>query len=163
AGAAERRIDIQVIRGDAIGDAARIVIEQVSGDDLEIVVRRVGERAAPIAVAQCPNGGDIGAQLVVDRDITPRVALHAGFFQTEILRIRCAPGGQEDVGSLDLGVAFAFRARDYGAFATRERDTVRVQPNFDSFGLQNLADRMGHVFILARDQARAFLDDGYFA
>src|SRR5262245_19843525 len=54
-GPAERRIDIQRIRGDSIAHAAPIALEQVRDHDLTVVVRGVRERALAIAIAQRPD------------------------------------------------------------------------------------------------------------
>ena len=42
---------------------AVVAVEQVGGDDLEVVVGGVGEGAAAVAVAQRPDAGHVGAQL----------------------------------------------------------------------------------------------------
>ena len=57
ADAAERRIDEQGIGVDPVSHPAPIAVEQVGRDDLVVVVRRVRERAPPVAVprAQMPG------------------------------------------------------------------------------------------------------------
>ena len=42
-----------------------VVVEQIRGDDLGVVVGRVGERALAVAVAERPDALDVRAQLVV--------------------------------------------------------------------------------------------------
>ena len=69
-GAAERRIDEEAVRRDPVGEAAWHAVEQIGGDDLEIVVGGVGESALAVAVAERPDAGDVGAQLVVDFDVS---------------------------------------------------------------------------------------------
>src|SRR5947207_216773 len=39
---AQRRIDVDVVGGDAVADAASVPIQQVGGDNLKVVVRSVG-------------------------------------------------------------------------------------------------------------------------
>ena len=75
ADAAERRIGVEGVDGNAVADAARIVVEEVGGDDLEVVVGGVGEGAAAVAVAEGPDAGDVGAELVVDGDVAAVVVL----------------------------------------------------------------------------------------
>ena len=52
AGPAEGGIDIERVNGNAVADLALSADEQVRGGNLEIVIRGVGEGAAPIAVAR---------------------------------------------------------------------------------------------------------------
>ena len=49
--AAQRRINIQSICGNAIADFARVVVQKIRGDDFSIVEGRVGECAFPVAIA----------------------------------------------------------------------------------------------------------------
>ena len=73
AGTAQRRIGVQRIGGNAIADAPLLAIEQIGGDDLVIVLGCVGERAAAVAIAQRPDAGDVGAQLVIHLDVSALV------------------------------------------------------------------------------------------
>ena len=73
AGAAERRIGVERVGGDAVAHASLIVVEEIGRHDLEIILRRVRERASAIAVAHRPDAGNVGAQLVVHLDIAARV------------------------------------------------------------------------------------------
>ena len=68
-GPAERRVGIERIGRDAVAEPARIVVEQIGRDDLEIVIGGVGKGAPAVAVAERPDPRHIGAQLIVDDDI----------------------------------------------------------------------------------------------
>ena len=103
ADAAERRVGVEAVAGDAVGDAAGIVVEQVGGDDLEVVVGGVGEGAASVAVAEGPDAGDVGAELVVDGDVAALVVGDAGFFEAEVVGVGAAADGEEDVGADAVG------------------------------------------------------------
>jgi hypothetical protein len=48
---AQGRVDIECVGADAVAETARFVVEEVRGDDLEIVIGGVGESAATVAVA----------------------------------------------------------------------------------------------------------------
>ena len=50
--AAERRIDVERVAQNAIAYAPPLAVQEVRGDDLEVVIGRVGEGAAAIAVAK---------------------------------------------------------------------------------------------------------------
>ena len=53
--------------------AAPVVVQQIRGDDLEIVVRGVGEGALAIAVPESPDTCRSGLQSVIDDDVaTPQ-------------------------------------------------------------------------------------------
>ena len=55
----ERRIDVERIGRNAVADAARVVVEKIGGDDLEVIVGRVGEGAPAVAVAERPDPGTL--------------------------------------------------------------------------------------------------------
>ena len=68
------------------------LVEQVGGDDLEVVVGGVGEGAFAVAVAQGPDAGDVGAELVVDGDVAALVGDDAGFVEAEVVGVgACGP------------------------------------------------------------------------
>ena len=69
-----------------------LAVEQVGGDDLVVVVRGVGEGAAAVDVAERPDAGDVGAQLVVDGDVAARVGRDAGARRGR--GRRCSAGGR---------------------------------------------------------------------
>jgi hypothetical protein len=75
-GAAEWRINEEAICGDAIAHAPVLAVEEISGDDLIVIVGGVGEGAAAIAVSDRPDAGHIGAQLYVHLDVTTLVGGH---------------------------------------------------------------------------------------
>ena len=54
-----------------------VAVQQVVGDDLVVVVRGVGERAAPVAIADRPDAGHAGVQLVVHGDVAACVGVDA--------------------------------------------------------------------------------------
>ena len=63
ADAAERRIDVERVGRNAVADLPVLAVEQVGGDDLEVVVGRVREGAAAVAVAERPDAGHVGRRL----------------------------------------------------------------------------------------------------
>src|SRR5438093_138666 len=62
--AAERRIGVEGIAGYALVQTPRFAVEQVGGDDLEIVVGRVGEGAVAVALAEGPYPRYVGSKVV---------------------------------------------------------------------------------------------------
>ena len=55
ADAAERRVDVEGVAGDAVADPAAVVVEEIGGDDFKVVVGGVGEGAFAVAIAQGPD------------------------------------------------------------------------------------------------------------
>ena len=53
----ERRVDVECVAEDPVGDPAVGAIEQVGGDNLIVVPGCMGECAATVAVAQRPHTG----------------------------------------------------------------------------------------------------------
>jgi hypothetical protein len=100
--AAERRIDEQPIGHDAVGDAALLVVEQIGRHDLMVVVGRVGEGAAPVAVAERPNGRNAGAQAFVGHDESAAIEADAGLVETEVVGIGDAPDRKQQIGSFEF-------------------------------------------------------------
>ena len=72
-------------------------IEQVRRGDLEIIVRSVGEGAAAVAIAKRPNVRDAGLQGFVDNNIAMRVDLDARSFEPEVVGVRAAPDGEQNM------------------------------------------------------------------
>ncbi len=71
--------------------APRGIIEQLGGDDLEIVAGGVGECATTAAVALHADPGDAAGEHAVDADVAVRVGGHAGAVQ--LLGRRCSGAG----------------------------------------------------------------------
>src|SRR2546422_11249368 len=55
ADAPERRVDVEGITRDPVAHPAVVPIQQIGGDNLEVVVGRVGEGATAVAVTQRPD------------------------------------------------------------------------------------------------------------
>ena len=159
----ERRIGIEGPGGDAIGDAARLAIEEVGGGDLVIVIRGVGEGAVAIAIAQGPDVLHRGAELIVDFDEAVGIDLDAGLFGVERIRIRHAADGEEHVrAGLFLRPLFAAYAYHRPAIAPIETDALGAGAEADAFGFERFAHALGGVVVFAAQDARLALNDGDF-
>ena len=107
AGSSQRRIRIKRVGVDAIGHATPITVQEVGGDDLIIVVGCVRESSPAVAFAQRIDAGHIGAELIVDLNITALIDRDAGLFQTEIIRVGRAADGEKQVRADDIFLARA--------------------------------------------------------
>ena len=96
-------IDIERVYGKTIADAAGGALEQVVGDDFEIVVGCVREGSAAIAVAQCEDAGRAGLELVVDLDVAVFVGVDPGCGEIEIAGVWHTSRGNEDVRTGYMG------------------------------------------------------------
>ena len=64
-----------------------IVVEKIRCHDLEIIPRRVRERASTIAVAHRPDTGNVGTQLVVHLDIPSRVCADTRLVEAKVVSV----------------------------------------------------------------------------
>jgi len=118
----------------------------------------VGERPASVAVAHRPDVLDVGAQLIIDDDITAGVGVHARGVQAEIVGIRPAAHRDEQVRSADRIRAVCDNDVET-IVALRQSDRSRIDDHVDSFGFQDLPDGRRDVFVFTRRQPRSLFDD----
>src|SRR5206468_4621265 len=86
AAAAQRRIDVQSVCLDSVGNAAMVSVEEILGDNLVVVVRSMRKSAAAVAVAQRPDAGHIGLQLIVNGDVAAVVGRNPSLVETQVVR-----------------------------------------------------------------------------
>ena len=116
------------------------------------------ERAAAVAVPGRPHVRDARAELVVDADVAPRVELDPGTIDVEVIGVRSPADGEEQMAAFDPpGVG------DDGDSPGGSLDAgrLRVQTNVDLLNLEDALDLRGDVFVVARDEPPAALDDGH--
>jgi len=118
-----------------------LAIQQIGGDDLVVVPAGVGEGAATVAVAQRPDAGNRGSQLVVHDDVPPLVQLYARMLQAEIVRVGAAPGRDQQVRPSKLGRAAAIDRHDDVVALLGDAEALRVDPDSNAFLLQDLGNR----------------------
>ena len=97
ADASQRRIDEQAITENAVGYPTGFAVEQVAGDDLEIVVGRVSESASAVTVSKSPDARDVGLQLVVHLDVAVIIDGDPGALEPEVIGVRPPPDRQQYV------------------------------------------------------------------
>ena len=126
-----------------------VVVEEVGGDDLEVVVGGVGEGAVAVAVAEGPDAGDVGAELVVDGDVAALVDGDAGFVEAEIVGVGAAAHGEQDVGAGELGRRRpCSRRRRWGRRRALSRvDALGVEADVDALFFEKVLDGGGDVFV----------------
>lgn len=134
-GAAERRINVKRVAGDAVTHAPTLAIQQVGGDDFEVVVGGMCEGTAAVAIAERPNAGNVGSEPVVNLDVPARVRLDASRFETEVVGVRSAPHCKQDVRADRRGLAFFTVESNLDALLVlRQTDALRAGADVDTLG-----------------------------
>ena len=87
-GPAQRRVDVERVGGHAVADLAGVVVEQIGGDDLEVVVRGVGECAA----CRCSRPSPRCASTLVRHwsstiDVAAGIGLHTRVLEAEVVGV----------------------------------------------------------------------------
>src|SRR5216684_7322271 len=95
--ASQRRVDIQRIRSDPVGNASRLIVEHIRCDYFEIVICSMCERSFPIAVAECTDPGHVSTQLVIDREVAATIQGKAGLIDVKVVGVRTPPYRQQRV------------------------------------------------------------------
>src|SRR6266404_451173 len=118
------------------------------------------EGAPPVAIAHRPDARHIGPKLVVDFDVAAGILSYPGAVEPEIVGVWPPSGRHEQVGSPDLASApVAVESHDDLAVALRDMQAFGVGADIDAFAAQERRDRLGHILVLARNEARAYLYD----
>ena len=87
AASTQRRIYVQSVGLDTVGHAAMVCAEEVVGNDFIVVVRGMCKGATAVAVAQRPDAGHSGLQLIVNADVAAFVRCDPGVFEAQIVRV----------------------------------------------------------------------------
>src|SRR5262249_38499201 len=146
-----------------IAYAARVVIEKIRSDNFGIVKRRVRKRALAVAISQRPDTRDLGAQLIVDLDVSAFVHGHAGLFQAEVIGIGAPSYRKQDMSPFNIRSAGgALHVRNDFVTSLGKADALRVQSDADVFALDNLLDSRRYVLVFMLNQSLSHLNDSYF-
>ena len=141
-----------------------ICFKEVSGDYLIVIVGCVRKCAASVAIAQCPDAGYAGLQLIVNNNVTAPVSLNPGKIETQIARVGNAAGRQKNMRAEYFGrTILALDGDGDTVVALGQRYTFRTQPEAYAFSLQNFTHRAGNIFIFASNQARSHFHNRDFA
>ena len=62
------------------------MVQQIGGDDLVVVVGRVGKRSSPVAITEGVEARHIGLELIIHLYVTALIHRDAGVFQTKVIR-----------------------------------------------------------------------------
>src|SRR4051794_40597256 len=56
----QRRIGVERIGGDAVAHSSVLAVEQIGGDDFIVIPGRMSKGSPAVAVAECPDAGNVG-------------------------------------------------------------------------------------------------------
>jgi hypothetical protein len=101
-GTAKRRIGVERVGRDAVAHPSLIVVEKIRCHDLEIIPRRVRERALTIAVAHRPDTGNVGPQLVIHQDIPARVCADTRLVEAKVVSVWSPTRRNQQMSSSNL-------------------------------------------------------------
>ncbi len=147
-------------------DAAALVVEQVGGDDLEVVVGGVREGALAVAVAQRPDARARWCATASSTMMKPRSSRRRRRSRGRGRRCsgarptassRCEPRtSRRPLRAVDA---------DHDAVAGAWRRAMHSAPVRTAIPSRSRMSRIAgrHIFVLARDQPRRHLDDGDLA
>src|SRR5213075_2297251 len=76
-----------------------VCIEEIVGDDLEVVVGSVRKGTAAVAVAQSPDARHIGLQLIVNRDVSALIGDNPRLIETQVACVGDAPHREKNARS----------------------------------------------------------------
>ena len=102
----------------------------------------MGEGAAAIALAECPDAGNAGREEVVDLNVAAGIRRHAGLIKSEIIGIRPPPYGNQQVRAAYVRRLLAGTNADADAVPVLlyfDRLAVQVEP--DALLLQKVGNR----------------------
>ena len=158
---AERRIDVERVSRNAVADLARGAVEQVRGDDLEIVVGGMGEGAA----RRCSRRAPRYAGTLVCSDRRRRCSRARRRLTPALSRPRSSVFGRRPTASstCEPRTSGSPAAQSTPTAISAPRGSKRMhsafEPTLDALRLEDVADRVRDVLVLARDQPRPLFHD----
>src|SRR5262249_14504648 len=141
--------------------AALVAVQEIVGDDFVVVVRRVGERPASVAIAYGPDTGNTGAQLVVDGDVAACVGFDTRAIEPQVARVGYTSNGEQQMrsGACASGAAAVGFPDEPGA-TLLERYALGPELEDHTLAGQDVVHRLRHVLVFARDRAVGHFHDG---
>src|SRR5262249_48343223 len=134
----QRRIDVERVRGNAVGYAARFAFEEIAGSNLVVVVGGVGEGAAAIAIAERVDAGRAGAQCVVHLDEAGGVGLDSRRGKVQVVGVGGAADRQQHMRALDVRGAFiTFQPHTDAGAMLLEVDAGGVHANVNALRVED--------------------------
>ena len=108
-------IGVERISADPVVHRPDLAIQQIGSDDLEVIVGRVGERAAAVAFAERPDARHVGAQLLVHGDEAARIDCDARSVKAQIIGVRPPSGREQQMRPLERKVRVAADQTEFDA------------------------------------------------
>ncbi len=94
---AELRIGEDAVRDEAVFNSQILSFDEIAVNNLEVIVRDVGERGAAFAIAESPNARNIGLEAAVHFDEAVLVGFNACFVEGETVGVGTATSGDQEM------------------------------------------------------------------
>ena len=155
AATSQRRVNIERIGLDPVGNPAMVSVKEIVRNNLVVVVGSMRKGATPVAIAQSPYARHARLQLIIHGDVATMVGSNPGPVQSQVVGVGSTSHGQQNVSAYHLRRTFlAGEADGHTSVVFRKRDAFRIQPDVYALSLEDLAHGLGNVFILSPNQAR---------
>src|SRR5260370_8776388 len=79
-----------------------VSVEEIVCNNFVVVIGSMRKGAAAVAVAQCPDGGHVRLQLIVDDDVAVVVGGNPSPVESQVVRVGSPSHGQKDVSAYDF-------------------------------------------------------------
>src|SRR6266852_3270841 len=134
---------------------------QIAVNDLEIVVGDVRESRATLAIAEGPNARNVRLEAAVHFDRATLVPFDAGFIQAEIVRIRSASRGDQEMRAGDAGWACSsVERKSDSAVLVFDARSAGVEQELYSLGFERRLQLGSNFRIFARNNLLAGMQNG---
>src|SRR5579863_8170901 len=136
------------------------MVEYIGRHNLEIVVRGVREGAFAIAVPERPYAGRACSQLIVHRDVPALVRLNTSLFESQIVGVGPASYREQHMRSHRFAILIlAIETGDHILATLAEMDAFRVEPDVNSFALEDVLNSSRHVLVLVLHEPWSLFHD----
>src|SRR5215471_1460270 len=124
----------------------------------------MSEGSASVAITQRVNARHIGAELIINLDVTALIYLNPGVFQTEVVGVRHTTDCEKRMRADDSLIAAA-AINLHGDFVAAffKADAFGAETDLDTFAFENCFDVFGNVFVFTLNQPRPPLHNGDLA
>src|SRR5215469_17298485 len=122
----------------------------------------MSEGSASVAITQRVNARHIGAELIINLDITALIYLNPGVFQTEVVGVRHTTDCEKRMRADDsLIAAAAINLHGHFVAAFFKAHAFSAQTDLDTFAFEDCFDVSGNVFVFTPAESRPFLHNSY--
>src|SRR4029077_13797622 len=121
----------------------------------------MSEGSASVAITQRINAGHIGANLIINLDVTALIEFNLGVIRTQVVGVRHTTDCEKHMRADDsLVAAAAINLHGHFVAAFFKADVFSAQTDLDTFAFENRFDVFENVFVFTPTQSRSSLHNG---